>query len=150
MRKVGAIGWTRSPPTRKGASTRPRELAASFAQWLDDTYQNRERLPFADTTFSILLDGELFARLRPEWYALLKLLAVHKTSGAYVTADEIICAFNDLAEDKSSGLACVRDFPSGPTGLKRLARAVGYLPDTIQRLIIGQPGRGRFFCLEPE
>lgn len=133
----------------KGKFEKSREMAASLADWLDKTYQKSERLQFDDASFSVLLDGELFARLQAEGYALLKMLAMPQERGEYASAVEIITAFRNYGSDKSTVFTYVRKFPKGPAGLKRLSRAVAALPPSLRNVIQSKRGRGRRLCLEP-
>lgn len=121
------------------------KLAAEFADWLDRTYQKSDPLQFEDETCSVLLHGQLYERLRPEGYAILKVLAGRERE--YVSSDALIEALRSGGlggKEVDPAFAQFKDaFPEGPTGKKRISRAVGYLPADLRNLIDGQEGRGR-------
>lgn len=127
-----------------------RELARGFADWLDQKYQKRERLQFDDSTFSVLLDGELYSRLRPEGYVILKVLQAHQGPGPYCTAAKLILDIRGEATKGSTAFTGFQNFPDGAAGLKRIARAIGYLPADLRRIIQSQQGLGRRLCLAPQ
>jgi len=120
--------------------------AVHFADWLDATYQKSDPLQFEDETCSVLLHGQLYERLRPEGYAILKVLAGRERE--YVSADALIEALRSGGPGGGKAVdpafAQFKDaFPVGPTGKKRISRAVRYLPAGLRELIDGQEGRGR-------
>ncbi len=133
----------------KGNFKGARKSAVDFAVWLDDEYQQRERLQFDDSTFSVLLDGELYSRLRPEGYVILKVLQAHQGPGPYCQAAKIILDIRGEATKGSKAFAGFQEFPDGAAGLKRISRAIQYLPADLQQIIIGQKGLGRRLCLKP-
>ncbi len=127
-----------------------RKSAADFADWLDEEYQKRERLQFDDSTFSVLLDGELYTRLRPEGYVILKVLLAHQGRGPYCNAAKIIEDIRGEATKGTKVFAAFQDFRDGAVGLKRISRAIKYLPTDLQQIIMSQKGRGRRLCLKPQ
>lgn len=126
------------------------KLAAQFADWLDRVYQRKDPLQFEDATCSVLLNGQLYSRLRPESYAILKYLASRERE--YVPADAIIEALRSGGPgvgraDDPSCTQFKNKFPQGPTGRKRVSRAIDYLPPGLRELIDGLEGRGRRLVL---
>ena len=122
------------------------KLAAEFADWLDLTYQKSDPLQFEDETCSVLLHGQLYERLRPEGYAILKVLASRERE--YVSSDALIealrCGGPGGGKAVDPAFAQFKDaFPVGYAGKKRISRAVSYLPADLRNLIDGQEGRGR-------
>lgn len=124
-----------------------REMASAFTDWLDGEYQKRERLQFDHSTFSVLLDGDLYERLRPEGYAILILLA--RTPGFFFKSEGLIKGFQDLAVTESPVFQPLAEFPDGAAGLKRITRAIQYLPPELRRVISGVQGLGRRLSLPP-
>ncbi|OWK37414.1 hypothetical protein [Fimbriiglobus ruber] len=125
-----------------------REMASAFADWLDEEYHKRERLQFDDSTHSVLLDGELYSRLRPDGYAILRVLHAHQTP--YCTSEVMVLTLRDEATKGGKAFAGFQDFPEGAAGLKRISRAIKYLPADLRQIIMGQKGCGRRLCLKPQ
>jgi hypothetical protein len=130
---VEASGWK---PTEAWNEAR------GFADWLDAEYQSNDPLQFDDESYSVMLRGELYERIRPIGYAILKVL--YNREQEYLTADTIIAAINAGGfRTADPTLLRLTPFPAGATGRKRLSRAIGYLPEPLRRLIDGQEGLGR-------
>lgn len=145
----GRTYWTDLVTAYEGRKFgKAREMATAFADWLDEEYQKRERLQFDDSTYSVLLDGELYSRLRPDGYVILKVLHAHQTP--YCTSEVMILTLRDEATKGGKAFAGFQDFPDGAAGLKRISRAIQYLPTDLRQIIIGQKGCGRRLCLKPQ
>jgi hypothetical protein len=149
LNEEGRSYWTDlGAAYERGKFTKARELASAFADWLEKKYQKKERLQFDDSTFSVVLDGELYSRLRPDGYAVLKLLQAR--GGHYLTAAGMIVAIRDEAALGSPVFAAFHAFPDGAAGLKRISRAIAYLPPDLRKIIQSQQGLGRRLCLPPQ
>lgn len=122
--------------------------ARDFADWLDAKYQSHDPLQFDDESYSVLYRGDLYQRLRPEGYVILKVLYYRRRE--YMTADAIAAAINSGGFGRPEPtFVRLQPFPTTPTGHRRLSRAISYLPDQLRLLIVGQEGRGRRLDFPP-
>lgn len=126
-----------------------RKLALAFAEWLEEKYVSSEPIQFEDQSDSIMVLGVPYWNLRPEGYAIIKVLAYRR--GDYVPADAIGEAINSngLGQVVEPTFKRLQPFPLGATGNRRISRAISYLPQGLRKHIDGQQGRGRRLILKP-